>query len=143
MRGEALRAAVADLVFAVQEGDSAVLSERSFDMLFMTSYVLLAVAALHPSMRGRSTSSPVAVSAIGRRPNTQNGSTRSAASRVSCLVVPPVSAYSSQKPVWSEENSNSSPRHDGCTADSPGPPATVRVSTSSTSGVGLAEGSAG
>jgi diguanylate cyclase (GGDEF)-like protein len=43
---------VADLVFAVQETDSVVLSERSFDVLFMTSYVLLAVAALHPSMRG-------------------------------------------------------------------------------------------
>jgi diguanylate cyclase (GGDEF)-like protein len=43
---------VADLVFAVQEGDSLGLDERSFDVLFMISYVLLAVAAVHPSMRG-------------------------------------------------------------------------------------------
>jgi diguanylate cyclase (GGDEF)-like protein len=43
---------VADLLFAVQEGDSLGLDERSFDVLFMVSYVCLAIAALHPSMRG-------------------------------------------------------------------------------------------
>jgi diguanylate cyclase (GGDEF)-like protein len=42
---------VADMLFAVQEGDTLGLDARSFDVLFMVSYVCLAVAALHPSMR--------------------------------------------------------------------------------------------
>ena len=38
-------------------------------------------------------------------------------------------AYSSQKPERSEQNRRSRPRHSGWTADSPGPPATVRTSS--------------
>ena len=49
-------------------------------------------------------------------------------------VRPPVE-YSSQKPVRSEQNNSSWPRHSGWTADSSGPPATVRTSSTTASDV--------
>ena len=52
---------VADLLFAVQEGESLGLGERSFDVLVMASYVCLAVAALHPSMRGLTKPQPLVI----------------------------------------------------------------------------------
>jgi diguanylate cyclase (GGDEF)-like protein len=42
---------VADLLFAVQDGDAVGLDGRAFDVLFMVPYVFLAVATVHPSMR--------------------------------------------------------------------------------------------
>ena len=61
------------------EAEKAAEIERMVTQLYQGARTI----SLLPSIRGRSTTSPSPVSAYGRRPNTQNGSTRSAPASVS------------------------------------------------------------